>query len=68
MGRRCPRSKACGRSSPTSPRRWGDPGWIFWRFVVQTIIGNLHFYVDALLWRFGNPYYRKTLGPLYFKS
>ncbi|MCB9647870.1 MAG: hypothetical protein H6730_14870 [Deltaproteobacteria bacterium] len=45
----------------------GGKGWIFAVFVAQTIIATLHFYVDALLWRFGNPFYRKTLGPLYFK-
>jgi len=28
----------------------------------------LHYFVEAFLWKFGNPYYRKTLGPLYFDS
>lgn len=46
----------------------GGQGWIFAVFVAQSTIGMLHFYVDALLWRFGNPFYRKTLGPLYFKG
>ena len=46
----------------------GAQGWIFWVFVIQSIIGTLHFYVDSLLWRFSNPFYRKTLGPLYFSS
>lgn len=44
----------------------GGSGWIYWVFVIQSIIGSLHFYVDSLLWRFSNPFYRKTLGPLYF--
>lgn len=46
----------------------GGTGWIYWVFVIQSIIGALHFYVDSLLWRFSNPFYRKTLGPLYFKG
>ncbi len=45
----------------------GGHGWIYWVFVIQSIIGSLHFYVDSLLWRFSNPFYQKTLGPLYFR-
>jgi hypothetical protein len=26
----------------------------------------VHYVMDAFLWRFGNPFYRQTLGPLYF--
>lgn len=43
----------------------GGSGWVFWLFVVQTNVALLHFYVDALLWRFKHPYFRKTLLPLY---
>ncbi len=25
-----------------------------------------HYFVEALIWKFGNPFYRSTLGPLYF--
>lgn len=25
-----------------------------------------HFYIDALIWRFRQPFYRETLGPVYF--
>jgi hypothetical protein len=25
-----------------------------------------HYFVEALIWKFGNPFYRATLGPLYF--
>lgn len=25
-----------------------------------------HFYIDALIWRFRKPFYRETLGPVYF--
>jgi hypothetical protein len=25
-----------------------------------------HYFVEALIWKFGNPFYRTTLGPLYF--
>lgn len=28
----------------------------------------LHYFVEAFLWKFGNPYYRKTLAPLYFAT
>lgn len=45
----------------------GNHGWIYWLFIIQTMMATLHFYVDALLWRFGNPFYQKTLGPIYFK-
>jgi hypothetical protein len=25
-----------------------------------------HYFIEALIWKFGNPFYRTTLGPLYF--
>jgi hypothetical protein len=25
-----------------------------------------HYFIEALIWKFGNPFYRSTLGPLYF--
>ena len=25
-----------------------------------------HYFVESLIWKFGNPFYRSTLGPLYF--
>jgi len=25
-----------------------------------------HYFIEALIWKFGNPFYRATLGPLYF--
>jgi hypothetical protein len=25
-----------------------------------------HYFVEALIWKFGNPFYRSTLGPMYF--
>lgn len=25
-----------------------------------------HYFVEAFIWKFGNPYYKETLGPLYF--
>jgi hypothetical protein len=25
-----------------------------------------HYFVEALIWKFGNPFYRAVLGPLYF--
>jgi hypothetical protein len=25
-----------------------------------------HYFIEALIWKFGNPFYRQTLGPLYF--
>jgi hypothetical protein len=28
----------------------------------------LHYFVEAFLWKFGNPYYRQSLAPLYFES
>jgi hypothetical protein len=27
-----------------------------------------HYFVEAFLWKFGEPFYRKTLTPLYFPS
>jgi hypothetical protein len=27
-----------------------------------------HYFIEALIWRFSDPFYRKTLGPLYFPS
>jgi hypothetical protein len=25
-----------------------------------------HYFIEAFIWKFGNPYYRAALGPLYF--
>jgi hypothetical protein len=25
-----------------------------------------HYFIESLIWKFGNPFYRTTLGPLYF--
>jgi hypothetical protein len=25
-----------------------------------------HYFIEALIWKFRNPFYRATLGPLYF--
>jgi len=27
-----------------------------------------HYFVEPFIWRFSEPYYRQTLGPLYFGS
>ncbi|MDP9324256.1 MAG: hypothetical protein M3P13_11530 [Acidobacteriota bacterium] len=27
-----------------------------------------HYFVESFIWRFSEPYYRQTLGPLYFGS
>jgi hypothetical protein len=27
-----------------------------------------HYFIEGLIWKFGNPFYRNTLGPLYFGS
>jgi hypothetical protein len=25
-----------------------------------------HYFIEAFIWKFSDPYYRQTLGPLYF--
>ena len=27
-----------------------------------------HYFIEAFIWKFSEPYYRQTLGPLYFGS
>lgn len=39
-------------------------GWLFVNLLNGIFLA--HYFVDAFVWKFGNPFYRETLGPLYF--
>jgi hypothetical protein len=45
-----------------------QPGSIALGYLIHIFDGIFlaHYVLDAFLWRFGNPFYRDTLGPLYF--
>ena len=41
-------------------------GWLFVNLFNGIFVA--HYFVEAFLWRFHNPFYRKTLAPLYFSA
>ncbi|HKU38304.1 MAG TPA: hypothetical protein VJR89_09155, partial [Polyangiales bacterium] len=47
-----------------------QPSSIALGFLIHVFDGIFlaHYVLDAFLWRFGNPFYRDTLGPLYFAA
>jgi hypothetical protein len=48
-------------------KTWGD--WPAPYRVLIALFDGLfvfHYFIEALIWKFGNPFYRSTLGPLYF--
>ncbi|MGE3403912.1 MAG: hypothetical protein AB7K63_15060 [Vicinamibacterales bacterium] len=48
--------------APTGPRSW----W----YLVNLFNGIFlaHYFIEAFVWKFGNPFYRETLGPIYFAA
>jgi len=48
--------------APTGPRSW----W----YLVNMFNGIFlaHYFIEAFVWKFGNPFYRETLRPLYFAA
>jgi hypothetical protein len=59
---------------------WITMGWLVYRNwnnwpapyrVLLALFDGLfvfHYFIESLIWKFGNPFYRTTLGPLYFGS
>jgi hypothetical protein len=57
---------------------WINMGWLMtrtsndwptpYRLLLAVFDGLFvfHYFIEALIWKFGNPFYRATLGPLYF--
>lgn len=41
-----------------------------YRFLIALFDGLFvfHYFIESFIWKFSDPYYRKTLGPLYFNS
>ncbi len=48
--------------APTGPRSW----W----YLVNLFNGIFlaHYFIEAFVWKFGNPFYRQTIGPIYFAA
>ncbi len=48
--------------APTGPQ--------FWWYLVNLFNGIFlaHYFIEAFVWKFGNPFYRQTLGPIYFAA
>ncbi|MGE0395061.1 MAG: hypothetical protein AB7I25_04740 [Vicinamibacterales bacterium] len=44
----------------------GSFGW----YLVNMLSGIFlaHYFIEAFVWKFGNPFYRQTLGPIYFAA
>lgn len=45
-------------------------GPLFGWYLVNTLNGIFlaHYFIEAFVWKFGNPFYRQTLGPVYFAT
>ncbi len=45
-------------------------GPVFGWYLVNTMNGIFlaHYFIEAFVWKFGNPFYRQTLGPVYFAA
>jgi hypothetical protein len=39
-------------------------GWLYVNLLAGIFVA--HYFVEAFVWKFGNPFYRKTLAPIYF--
>jgi hypothetical protein len=51
---------------PAIADRAGSPGAPWLLFNLLNGIFVTHYFIEAFIWKFREPYYRQSLGPLYF--
>jgi hypothetical protein len=53
---------------PAVMQRFGSPGAPWLVFNLLSGIFVVHYFIEAFIWKFRDPYYRASLGPMYYPA